>query len=219
MSLQKNICQFRRDVLGPRESAAFIASQAEDVSVDPEGLRAVASKKFGGKFITCVRQCKKDAVKLVLLLVDEFLSFRDEAIYKGTNVSFYKRAQILVADLWSCFEGKSLGEFHNIDDLTMFADYRVPQVLVYFGAMQYTPRLAARLRDESLLENDSQEVCEIRGVAIHACELIRDLIRKEFGSIVNSILVDYFLWDYRRDHAEQIEAKGIPFHHVRCIYY
>jgi hypothetical protein len=39
-------------------------------------------------------------------------------------VSFWKRAQILVADIWACFEGKGLGTFHDIDSLTMFADYR-----------------------------------------------------------------------------------------------
>jgi hypothetical protein len=39
-------------------------------------------------------------------------------------VSFYKRAQILIADIWGCFEGKGLGFFEDIDHLTMFADYR-----------------------------------------------------------------------------------------------
>lgn len=43
----------------------------------------------------------------------------------SVKVKFYKRAQILAADLWSCFEGKTYGEFHDIDEyLTMFADYR-----------------------------------------------------------------------------------------------
>lgn len=36
-------------------------------------------------------------------------------------VRFYKRAQILVADLWACFEGESYGGFHDIDGVTMFA--------------------------------------------------------------------------------------------------
>lgn len=36
-----------------------------------------------------------------------------------------KRAQILVADIWACFEGKGLGTFHDISTaITMFADYR-----------------------------------------------------------------------------------------------
>jgi hypothetical protein len=44
------------------------------------------------------------------------------------SVYIYKRVQILVADLWACFEGKSYGQFDDIDKVTMFADYRVPQV-------------------------------------------------------------------------------------------
>jgi hypothetical protein len=34
-----------------------------------------------------------------------------------------------VADLWALFEGKGRGQFDDIDTLTMFADYRVPQSL------------------------------------------------------------------------------------------
>ena len=39
-------------------------------------------------------------------------------------VYFLKRAQIFVADVWHRFEGRGYGEFHDIDSLTMFADYR-----------------------------------------------------------------------------------------------
>ena len=39
-------------------------------------------------------------------------------------MSLYKRAQILIADLWLCFDGKGLGQFDDIHTLTMFADYR-----------------------------------------------------------------------------------------------
>lgn len=39
-------------------------------------------------------------------------------------VSIHKRAQILIGDIWACHEGQGLGEFDDIDSLTMFADYR-----------------------------------------------------------------------------------------------
>jgi len=39
-------------------------------------------------------------------------------------VSCYKRAQILIADIWACCEGQGLGAFDDIDSITMFADYR-----------------------------------------------------------------------------------------------
>ena len=34
---------------------------------------------------------------------------------------------------------------------------------------------------------------------------------------VNAVLIDYYLWGYRREHAA--ETADIPFHKVRCIYY
>jgi hypothetical protein len=68
-----------------------------------------------------------------------FKGFRDTAIYRGRLVHFYKRAQILVGDLWAAYgrsnsaslspERKAIYAFNDMDKLTMFADYRVPQIL------------------------------------------------------------------------------------------
>lgn len=58
-------------------------------------------------------------------LLKEFLYKYCKIVYfSPVIVSFYKRAQILIADIWACFEGKTFGEFLDIDSLTMFADYR-----------------------------------------------------------------------------------------------
>jgi hypothetical protein len=37
------------------------------------------------------------------------------------QVFFYKRAQIFVGDLYGAFGGQGLGQFHDIDQITMFA--------------------------------------------------------------------------------------------------
>ena len=34
---------------------------------------------------------------------------------------------------------------------------------------------------------------------------------------MNAILVDHYLWDYRREHAD--ETVNVPIHKTRCIYY
>jgi hypothetical protein len=47
-------------------------------------------------------------------------------------VYIMKRAQILVADIWACYDCKGFGEFTDIDQITMFADYRVPLVMAFF---------------------------------------------------------------------------------------
>ena len=53
------------------------------------------------------------------------------------QVFFYKRAQILVGDLWGAFQGSGVGQFSDIEVLTTFADYRVPVVLRTEGALVY----------------------------------------------------------------------------------
>lgn len=81
----------------------------------------VVYDRFECKFSNCIREADGSAAALVNLLVEHFPCFKDEFGFGGRTVRFYKRAQILVADLWACFEGQSYGEFHDIDKITMFA--------------------------------------------------------------------------------------------------
>lgn len=87
-------------------------------------------------------------------------------------MAFYKRAQILVADIWACFEGKGFGTFHDIDQLTIFADYRIPQVLNYFGLITYSQDLQRKLNENCMLKYGSDDEMQIRGCTIHACEVL-----------------------------------------------
>ena len=70
------------------------------------------------------------------------------------------------------------------------------------------------------------EEIEIRGCSIEAVERIvsrvRDIIDddeslEKYKSEINSVFVDYFLWDYRRAHAKELDY--LPFHKVRTIFY
>lgn len=124
----------------------------------------------------------------------------------------------------------------------MFADYRVPQTLVHFGAMAYDETLTQKLREGALAKEVEQDVhespfsdtvfevgsaeeVEIRGASIYVVEELKKLVIDELKtkhpevplSHVNSILLDHFLWDYRRRHAQALEH--IPFHKTIGIYY
>lgn len=81
----------------------------------------MGSQCFDGSFLSCIEDANGSAPTLVNMLVDYFPCFRDETRFEGQTVRFYKRAQIMVADLWACFEGKGYGSFHDIDTITMFA--------------------------------------------------------------------------------------------------
>ena len=179
--------------------------------------------KFSGTFNTCLAQCDNSAAKLLEMVLENFPCFNDSSDYEETRVSFHKRAQILVADIWCLFEGTGVGSFKDINTLTMFADYRVPQSLQHYGALQYSADLLQWLREDKMLKSGDRWEAEIRGCSIEAVERVtrrvRELLeaRHVTGARVNSILVDQYLWCYRREHAETM--KSIPYHKVRSIFY
>ena len=97
-------------------------------------------KRFDCSFATCVKEANGSAAAMVNLLVENFPCFRDEVKFEGKTVRFYKRAQILVADLWACFEGESFGTFNDIDTITMFAG-QLPDLYLYLFFCAYSCRL------------------------------------------------------------------------------
>jgi hypothetical protein len=83
--------------------------------------------------LNCIDEADGSAAALVNLLAENFPCFNDERRFEGRKVRFYKRAQILVADLWACFEGEDYGKFHDIKEITMFAgmkpeDFTFPSI-------------------------------------------------------------------------------------------
>lgn len=179
--------------------------------------------EFDGTFYNCVLKCNRSAIKLMECVVEYFGSYRDFATYKGQKISFLKRAQILVSDIYSCMRKiDDACYFHDINELTMFADYRVPQVLHFLGVLKYSPALMKKLNEKELLQNGSEYEVELRGFSIKACDDIVKVIQQKAtdGSytMYNAAYVDNFLWLYRRKNAKEIEEM-VTFHRTRCIYY
>jgi len=113
---------------------------------------------LGTSMTEFIQSCKKSASNLVKKITQNFSGFRDHSIYNGRQVFFYKRAQICVGDIFGSFGGKGLGEFHDIGDLTMFADYRVPQILYHMGVIEYSSELKKRkLNHSKKLKQDQKK--------------------------------------------------------------
>lgn len=51
-----------------------------------------------------------------------------------------------MADFWGIMDARGEGEVINMDWLTMFADYRVPQALVHLGVLRYSDTLMQSLK-------------------------------------------------------------------------
>ena len=186
----------------------------------------ILCSNYNGSVMDLIQSCNHSALLLVQKVVSEFASFRDEGLYETKRVSFYKRAQIFVADIWACFEGQGLGKFDDISELTMFADYRVPQCLQLLGIMDYSKELQKKICEEEILPGSAEEV-EIRGCSIHAVECLRDAMKnqlKEGASStciscndLNSVIVDFYLWDFATSNSDQL--KQFPEHHTRTHFY
>ncbi len=167
--------------------------------------------EHGGRFRGAVVQCGGDAVALSVMLATTLQSYADSAEYAGRPVSFNKRAQICVADLWAAHNGEGIGAFTNVDSLTIFADYRLPQALALRGALVYSPSLVAILQAGEDLPPGSRLEGEVRAGAIVAAQMAAD------GGGVCAVLLDFFMWDWIKSLGE--EELTIPMHRTRSVYY
>lgn len=175
---------------------------------------AVLQKQYDGKAANLVEAAGRSAERLVKLVVEKFSSFRDEALYRGERVCFYKRAQIFCADLYGAFGGAQWGEFTDIEQLTAFADYKLPQVLRQLGILRYSSTLAEKIDRREELESGSEAEIEIRAHTIWAVELLKREMEK-LGRSLRSFEIDWLLWNL----GQRAEFRQKPYHRTRTIFY
>ena len=95
----------------------------------------------------------------------------------------------------------------------MFADYRVPQALVYLGLLKYDDILMSTLKDHPHLPSGSDEEVEIRGCSIEAVEKLKTFL----GDQTPAYIIDFALWDYAKDNSDKM--AHIPIHKTKGIFY
>ena len=176
----------------------------------------VLEEHFDSRVTNLILTAGKSARKLLELVTAFFPMFRDEAIYKGKQIFFYKRAQIFIGDIWGAFSGQSLGEFYDIDAITCFADYRVPQLLVPLRILQYHPILVEKVSTLEQLQPGSQDEQEIRAATIVAVDRMTKKLNEK-GHRVNSIQMDWILWN--RGEILHKKKEIPPHHRVKTIFY
>jgi hypothetical protein len=169
-------------------------------------LARLAEREAGGEL---ARLVPPSAPELASYLSRNLESFRDVGVYGELEVPFLKRAQIAAADLW----GSSAIAFSDVDQLTCFADYKLPQALRHLGALEYTEHLARKVDDWVELDAGSPEEVEIRAATVVAVEELRDRLAAE-GRELTAVEVDWMLWGY---------SQGLfpvrPHHRVRTVFY
>ena len=149
--------------------------------------------RFGGQFEEVVNLAQRRANRLAYLLSDCFPSFRDVAVYDGKPVAFLKRAQICAADLHRVWAANGHQGLRDLDRLTVFADYRLPQLFRHEGMLHLARNLGERVDRGDIIEAGSQEEIEIRAATVVVGQLLCDELRA-LGRTVAPWKLDYDLW-------------------------
>jgi hypothetical protein len=193
------------------------------------------TRHWNGKVTNLIKAAQNDAGNLVDLVVQTFPGFRDATIdpRDGRQVFFYKRAQIFVGDVWGRFNGESLGAFgDSVQQLTMFADYRVPvvsaparhsEILTTRSRARWT--LAFQFRAARRMRS-TLRACTVQAVERmkHALEarLAKEIeLRPALGSgeaanpAVTSVALDWFLWT----QGEKRRDDSPPHHRTMTVFY
>jgi hypothetical protein len=201
-----------------------IFGQSEDDPVVGElmGLFAKALNDLGEfirkrhheRFSRFIESAEGSAEKLVVLL-SEMPFFRDVQSYRGKDIPFFKRAQLMAADLSCCFKKNGLGRFDDLDRLTIFADNLVPHVLRMDGILRYDRDLESRIDREILIPKNSPEEIEMRACALDAVEQMVQHLRGR-RDWVTAMGIDYLLWNKGQS---PYYKKTKPRHRTRTVFY
>ena len=140
---------------------------------------------------------------LIERLVDEFPRFNDSAQFKGSNVKFYKLAQLTFWVIHAELSGSNYFKIEDMNSMTAFADYIIPVALNLKKITTYTSQLDQKIKSGVLIERDSDEEIEIRIASIFTTALLTESInerRPEDKAIIIPQL-DYRLWkNYHATH-------------------
>lgn len=159
----------------------------------------IITEEYDGKVMNLIRSAGGSAMRLAQT-VAAWPTFAD--------APFYKRAQIFAADIHLAFGGEY---FADAGALTMFADNMVAHVLRTDGVLEYDAGLAARIDAQQLIAAGSDEEQELRGVALHAVELIS----RATNGRATPVNIDHILWN--RGYEPEIYAR--PPHRTMTVWY
>ena len=182
-----------------REQVARVFGQDADhelMALYAQALRDLGSFLGRRGALGAIAAARGSAERIAQLAVDGMPMFEDRGLYK--------RAQILGNDLALA----GVAEFSDLDRLTIFADNLVPHVLRLDGVLLYDEGLAARIDAGELLKEGLEER-EIRGCAVHACELLSQ------RTGVPPRLLDAWLWH----RGQKPRYKAVPRHRTRSVFY
>ena len=139
--------------------------------------------------------------------ITDFENFNDVSMYKGKEIYFYKRATLLVNDLFELSD-KVRNNIQNIDSVLGCADYVLPRGLRAEGILVYDEELETLIDNNVEVKKDSEYEVEIRAFTLYVIEYVKNKKNQN----LNSVRWDNVLWNYFR-------TKGGNEHKTDTIFY
>lgn len=172
-------------------------------------ISKIIKEKMNGDFYEFIKGINKD-IDLFDVIINNFPTFKDERVYNGHTIYFYKLAQLITSDILHI---RAIKENIKIDcsHLVGCADYKIPQVLRGLGILEYSDTLSNIVDNTVLIPEGSTYEVEIRAGVLVAI----DLIKKELGNKVEAISINDFIWSLGQD--KNIKFK--PYHLTKTLSY
>ncbi len=153
---------------------------------------AVLKREYGGRVSNLLRR-EDSVIGLVNRIATDFPSFLDYSPYGRERHPVYlmKRAQLFVWDASRNFPWTLRAT--DTENLTSFADYRVPMSLRRHGMIFYSDGLASRIDGGMPVRHNSDPEIENRFVPLAAIEMEKGELGR-YGIRVTSAVLDAFHW-------------------------
>lgn len=156
------------------------------------------NEKYSGRFCNYLSKSPKDATQFIFNLAQEFPTFYDVSTYKGREVLFFKKAQLLAHDLSAYFSKSGYVSLIGLGQLTGEADYKVPAILRRLGILAYDKELSSKIDNRIIIDVGSAEEIEIRAGMLWACHVIVEKLQKRYPTM-NALTLDSMLWVASQD--------------------
>ena len=155
-----------------------------------------------------IKDINKDT-ELLDYILDYFTYFKDESIYDGERVCFYKRAQLLISDILHVKELNGIEVDYS--NLLGCADYKIPQVMNSFGMIEYSEELDNMINNKVEISKDSIYENEIRA----ACLAVIDYIYNKLDKKVARMDINDYIWGLGQDKSKMTKL----YHRTRTTCY
>jgi len=149
-----------------------------------------------------------DALEIINKL-KKIYGFDDVFFLENKKLEFLKKAQIFVNDINLFLNLK----IKNLNHLTCFPDYKLPQVFHHFGIIAYKDSLLKKIQKRQLIKKGSREEIEIRLATILITEKIKEILKKEKIQM-SSVEIDNRIWNLSKK-----TKLSFPHHLTKTIYY